>query len=64
MAFADAFYNAILKRNSVFVPTIFAGAFAFNIGFDIAISQFWDHWNRGRQWKDIRGRYIQDAEES
>ncbi|KAG6331035.1 hypothetical protein ID866_8056, partial [Astraeus odoratus] len=62
--FADAFYNAIAKRNSVFVSTIFAGAFAFGIGFDVAVTKFWDNWNQGRQWKDIRGRYVQDADDS
>ncbi|KIM67868.1 hypothetical protein SCLCIDRAFT_1209999 [Scleroderma citrinum Foug A] len=64
MALSDAFYNTIVRRNSVFVSTIFAGAFAFSIGFDVGLMKFWDHWNRGRQWKDIRDRYVQDADES
>ncbi|KZT27019.1 ubiquinol-cytochrome C reductase [Neolentinus lepideus HHB14362 ss-1] len=65
MSFSTTFYNAIVKRNSVYVSTIFAGAFAFGVGFDLGISKFWDTWNRGKQWKDIRDRYIQkdDAEE-
>jgi hypothetical protein len=64
------------------VTTIFGGAFAFAIGFDVGVSKFWDHWNRGvslfqsnyfpflvlkmrsaqKQWKDIRGKYIENAE--
>ena len=36
-----------LFLSGVFVSTIFAGAFAFNIGFDVAVSKFWDNWNRG-----------------
>jgi len=65
MSLSTTFYNAIVKRNSVYVSTIFAGAFAFGVGFDLGISKFWDTWNRGKQWKDIRNRYIQkdDAEE-
>jgi Ubiquinol-cytochrome C reductase, UQCRX/QCR9 like len=31
----------------VYVTSIFVGAFAFGIGFDVAVSRFWDSWNRG-----------------
>lgn len=31
----------------LFVGTIFAGAFAFGIGFDTGVTKFWDHWNKG-----------------
>ena len=34
-------------RSGVYVTSIFAGAFAFGIGFDVGISSFWDSWNRG-----------------
>lgn len=40
-------YNLIFRRNSVFVPTIFIGAFAFSIGFDQITSEFWDKHNKG-----------------
>ncbi|KAH9938462.1 ubiquinol-cytochrome C reductase [Fomitopsis serialis] len=59
---ANAFYNTIVKRNSVFVTSIFAGAFAFGVGFDTGVTSFWDTWNKGYQWKDIRDRYAQDAD--
>ncbi|KAI0728791.1 ubiquinol-cytochrome C reductase UQCRX/QCR9-like protein [Fomitopsis betulina] len=62
MGLATTFYNALVKRNSVYVATIFTGAFAFGVGFDIAITSVWDTWNKGKQWKDIRPKYIQDAE--
>ncbi len=29
------------------MPAIFAGAFAFSVGFDIGITKFWDTWNKG-----------------
>lgn len=61
MGLADAFYNTIVKRNSVYVSTIFAGAFAFGVGFDIGISKFWDSWNKGKQWKDIRHKYVEES---
>ncbi|KAI0723027.1 ubiquinol-cytochrome C reductase [Earliella scabrosa] len=57
---ANIFYNTIVKRNSVFVPTIFAGAFAFSIGFDVGVTKFWDTWNKGKQWQDIRHKYVEE----
>lgn len=60
MAFANSLYNAIFKRNSVFVTTVFAGAFAFGIGFDLGVTNFYDTWNKGKQWKDIRDKYVQE----
>ncbi|KAI0003039.1 ubiquinol-cytochrome C reductase [Russula compacta] len=90
MALSTAFYNTFVKRNSVYVTSIFAGAFAFGIGFDVAVSNFWDSRNRGvcpshnippsllsllfngsltvpprsvqKQWKDIRHKYVQEAD--
>ncbi|KAH0587423.1 qcr9 subunit 9 of the ubiquinol cytochrome-c reductase complex [Termitomyces sp. 'cryptogamus'] len=58
MAFATTLYHTIFKRNSVFVTSIFAGAFAFGIGFDMGVSKFYDSWNKGKQWKDIRDKYV------
>ncbi|KZT37629.1 ubiquinol-cytochrome C reductase, partial [Sistotremastrum suecicum HHB10207 ss-3] len=60
---ADAFYNSIVRRNSIYVSSIFAGAFAFGVGLDLGVSSFWDRWNRGRQWKDIRAKYSEAASE-
>ncbi|KAF8974610.1 ubiquinol-cytochrome C reductase [Flammula alnicola] len=51
-------YNTFFKRNSVFVGTVFAGAFAFGIGFDVGVTKFYDTWNKGKQWKDIRHKYV------
>ncbi|EAU84558.1 hypothetical protein CC1G_00077 [Coprinopsis cinerea okayama7 len=60
MAIGNALYNTIFKRNSVFVSTVFVGAFAFGIGFDTGVSKFFDYWNKGKQWKDIRHKYVQE----
>jgi len=35
------------KNTGVYVTSIFAGAFAFSIGFDVGVTNFWDSWNRG-----------------
>ncbi|KAG7448949.1 uncharacterized protein BT62DRAFT_1002497 [Guyanagaster necrorhizus] len=47
MAFSTTLYNTFFKRNSMFVATVFVGAFGFGIGFDAALDSFYDRWNRG-----------------
>ncbi|CAI7601547.1 unnamed protein product [Penicillium pancosmium] len=78
---------SIIRKNAVFLTTIFAGAFAFelcvtsnrptpfqiiqqlltkllhNSSFDTFSNKVWDSWNAGRQWKDIKPRYLVQAEE-
>ncbi|KAM0747527.1 hypothetical protein T439DRAFT_328767 [Meredithblackwellia eburnea MCA 4105] len=44
----------VFSRNSVFVGSVFFGAFAFGIGFDTACSNWWDKHNKGKLWADIR----------
>ncbi|KAJ7781496.1 ubiquinol-cytochrome C reductase [Mycena metata] len=63
MAFSTTLYNTFFQRNSVFFSTVFAGAFVFGIGFDTGVTAFYDRWNRGKQWKDIRHKYSETAAE-
>ncbi|EIW66633.1 hypothetical protein TREMEDRAFT_34957, partial [Tremella mesenterica DSM 1558] len=56
-------YNTFFRRNSIFVTTVFLGAFGFSMGFDVLTSAWWDAHNRGKQWKDIRDKYVQKEEE-
>ncbi|KAK9625379.1 qcr9 subunit 9 of the ubiquinol cytochrome-c reductase complex [Aspergillus fumigatus] len=53
----------LIRRNAVYLTTIFAGAFAFELAFDTASNKIWDAMNRGRQWKDIKHRYMNKEEE-
>ncbi|RKO83167.1 cytochrome b-c1 complex subunit 9, partial [Blyttiomyces helicus] len=46
------------KRSSAFLATIFASAFVVEIAFDTTSDKLWDRANKGRQWKDIRDKYI------
>ncbi|SAM86251.1 probable QCR9-ubiquinol--cytochrome-c reductase subunit 9 [Ustilago bromivora] len=62
MSLAKSVYNTVFKRNSVYVASIFFGAFAFGIGYDLATTAWWDSHNKGKQWKDIRGKYLEDFE--
>ncbi|KAJ5368675.1 Cytochrome b-c1 complex subunit 9 [Penicillium cataractarum] len=60
---SNAIYQSIIRRNAVFLTTIFAGAFAFELSFDTASNKIWDTWNAGRQWKDIKPRYLVKEDE-
>ncbi|KAE9399005.1 ubiquinol-cytochrome C reductase UQCRX/QCR9-like protein [Gymnopus androsaceus JB14] len=63
MSLSNTIYSTIFKRNSVYVASVFTAAFAFGIGFDSGVTTFWDSWNKGKQWKDIRDKYVQNDEE-
>ncbi|KAH9440140.1 hypothetical protein Pst134EB_030770 [Puccinia striiformis f. sp. tritici] len=43
-------YNSIMKRNSTYVSTIFAGSFIFSIGFDTITSRWWEQHNKQVQY--------------
>ncbi|RPB23796.1 ubiquinol-cytochrome C reductase [Terfezia boudieri ATCC MYA-4762] len=60
MALSNTIYNTFIKRNFIFVGTIFVSAFAFEIIFDKTTDRIWNGINKGRQWKDIRHRYVQE----
>lgn len=47
MVLGRTFYNTIVKKNSVFVATIFASAFAFEVAFDTTTTKVWDNLNKG-----------------
>ncbi|RIA92561.1 cytochrome b-c1 complex subunit 9, partial [Glomus cerebriforme] len=52
-------YRSFFRRNSVFLTGIFATAFAFEMTFDTITDRWWDRVNKGKQWKDIKDRYVQ-----
>ncbi|KAJ5539375.1 hypothetical protein N7513_007707 [Penicillium frequentans] len=56
-------FRSLFRKNAVYLTAIFAGAFAFELSFDTASNKIWDSWNAGRQWKDIKPRYLTAAEE-
>ncbi|KND04951.1 uncharacterized protein SPPG_08861 [Spizellomyces punctatus DAOM BR117] len=58
-AIAKQTYNVFFRRSSAYLAGIFASAFAFEIAFDTVSDRVWDSINKGRQWKDIRDKYIQ-----
>ncbi|KAI1390179.1 ubiquinol-cytochrome C reductase [Hypoxylon trugodes] len=60
MAAARPFYNAFFRRNWQMLGVVFGSAFAFEMAYDSTMNRVWDNLNRGRQWKDIRSRYVEE----
>lgn len=49
-------YKVLFKRNSIFVGTVFVGAFLFQTTFDSAITKWYENHNKGKLWKDVKAR--------
>ncbi|ORY65877.1 cytochrome b-c1 complex subunit 9 [Pseudomassariella vexata] len=60
---ASALYNALFRKNFQMLGAVFAGAFVFELGYNQGMNKLWDYNNRGRQWKDIRSRYVEQEDE-
>ncbi|KAJ9634751.1 uncharacterized protein PV06_07055 [Exophiala oligosperma] len=60
---SSGFFNGIFRRNAFFLTTVFAGAFAFELAFEGGTNAMWDSWNKGRQWKDIKHKYMTAEED-
>ncbi|OCL04775.1 ubiquinol-cytochrome C reductase [Glonium stellatum] len=60
---SSSLYNLFFRKNTVMLGTVFASAFAIQMAFDSGSEKIWDGINKGRQWKDIKHRYVQAAEE-
>ncbi|KAI0446804.1 cytochrome b-c1 complex subunit 9 [Xylaria telfairii] len=60
MAAARPLYNAFFRNNFQMLGVVFASAFAFEMAYDTGMNKVWDNLNKGRQWKDIRSRYVEE----
>jgi len=60
MALARSFLG-LYKRNSVFLATIFFGAFGFSVAYTQVTTKWWEYHNKGKLWKDIRDKYVGQA---
>ncbi|KAM0514618.1 hypothetical protein ACHAPE_006614 [Trichoderma viride] len=56
-------YSTLFRKNYTMLATIFAAGFAWEIGFNSTMDKIWDSNNRGRQWKDIRNKYVEGGED-
>ncbi|KAF2402485.1 ubiquinol-cytochrome C reductase [Trichodelitschia bisporula] len=59
----SAIYNSIFRSNATMLGAVFVSAFGIQMAFDTGSSKVWDTVNRGRQWKDIKQKYITKPEE-
>ncbi|KAK3694297.1 ubiquinol-cytochrome C reductase [Podospora appendiculata] len=59
---ANARRSALFRRNYTMLGAVFAGAFAFEMFYDSTMNNIWDKINKGRQWKDIRHKYVESEE--
>ncbi|KAK4129345.1 ubiquinol-cytochrome C reductase [Parathielavia appendiculata] len=55
--------SALFRRNYTMLALVFTGAFAFEMGYDNLMNKVWDNYNRGRQWKDIRHKYVEGGDD-
>uniref|UniRef100_A0A0S1MIH4 Complex III subunit 9 n=1 Tax=Phakopsora pachyrhizi TaxID=170000 RepID=A0A0S1MIH4_PHAPC len=56
-------YNTIFRKNYVFLSVVFTSAFAMEIAFDNASNSVWNSINQGRQWKDLKHKYMENDDE-
>ncbi|KAF2030854.1 ubiquinol-cytochrome c reductase complex 7.3 kda protein-like protein [Setomelanomma holmii] len=56
-------YNAVLRSNTTMLFTVFGAAFGMQLAFDTGSEKIWNGLNKGRQWKDIKQRYMEQAED-
>ncbi|KAM7196127.1 Cytochrome b-c1 complex subunit 9 [Naviculisporaceae sp. PSN 640] len=57
------FYNAVFRKNYAMWGAVFAGAFGWSMFYDTTMNKIWDYNNRGRQWKDIRHKYVEGGDD-
>ncbi|PSN64237.1 ubiquinol-cytochrome C reductase [Corynespora cassiicola Philippines] len=55
--------SIFLRRNTTMLGTVFAAAFGLQLAFDTGSDKIWDSVNKGRQWKDIKHRYVEKADD-
>ncbi|KAL1310878.1 hypothetical protein AAFC00_001109 [Neodothiora populina] len=60
---ASVINSTLFKRNAIFLSTVFVSAFALEIVWDNASAGVWDSINRGRQWKDIKQKYLAEGDD-
>ncbi|PSS03627.1 ubiquinol-cytochrome C reductase [Coniella lustricola] len=63
MAGQPTLYNLFFRNNFVMLGSVFATAFGLSMTFDLGSQRLWDNMNRGRQWKDIKSKYIEAGAE-
>ncbi|KAH7181485.1 hypothetical protein DER46DRAFT_653648 [Fusarium sp. MPI-SDFR-AT-0072] len=55
--------KSLFSTNYLMLATVFTAGFAWEIGFNNVMDKVWDNNNRGRQWKDIRHKFLEGGDE-
>ncbi|KAL9575027.1 hypothetical protein ACKAV7_000707 [Fusarium commune] len=55
--------RSLFSTNYLMLATVFTAGFAWEIGFNNVMDKVWDNNNRGRQWKDIRHKFLEGGDE-
>ncbi|XP_017125662.1 cytochrome b-c1 complex subunit 9 [Drosophila elegans] len=50
-------YNTLFKRTSTYAVAIIASAFFFERAIDVTSTTIFESVNKGKLWKDIKGKY-------
>ncbi|XP_038972515.1 cytochrome b-c1 complex subunit 9 [Phoenix dactylifera] len=53
MGLWDGLYRVLMRRNSVYVTFVVAGAFAGERAVDYGLHKLWDYNNVGKKYEDI-----------
>ncbi|KAF5198472.1 Cytochrome b-c1 complex subunit [Thalictrum thalictroides] len=61
--FFEGFYRLLMRRNSVYVTFVIAGAFAGERAVDYGIHKLWEHNNVGKRYEDISVLGTRQSEE-
>ncbi|THX41384.1 hypothetical protein D6D11_08483 [Aureobasidium pullulans] len=55
--------HTIFRKNYIFLSVVFVSAFGMEIAFDNASNSVWNTVNKGRQWKDLKHKYMESDDE-
>ncbi|MED6218148.1 qcr9 subunit 9 of the ubiquinol cytochrome-c reductase complex [Stylosanthes scabra] len=59
----EALYKVLMRRNSVYVTFVIAGAFVGERAVDYGVHKLWEHNNVGKRYEDIPGLGQRQSEE-
>ncbi|KAK9156738.1 hypothetical protein Scep_003325 [Stephania cephalantha] len=63
MAALEGLYNLLMRRNSVYVTFVIAGAFAGERMVDYGVHKLWEYNNVGKRYEDISVLGTRQSEE-
>jgi ubiquinol-cytochrome c reductase subunit 9 len=59
-----SFRQTWLRRNTIFLATVFGGALLAELVVDSGVDRFWEWRNRGKLWKDVEKNLLTQNDDS